>query len=75
MCPVCEANFVTRLRCIHHIEHSTTSCFEALADGHFLEIAEDERAVLDAEDAKFRKQARKEGRSYLAAKEGPFRPG
>ena len=66
ICPVCGLFFHTRQRVIHHIEHSCESCKAAVQAGLVQALPEAQMKELDAEDAKERREARKQGVSYLA---------
>ena len=66
ICPVCGLFFHTRQRVIHHIEHSCESCKAAVQAGLVRILPEAQMKEVDAEDAKERREARKQGVSYLA---------
>ena len=63
ICPVCGL-FHTRQRVIHHIEHSCESCKAAVQVGLVQTLPKAQMKKLDA--AKERREARKQGVSYLA---------
>ena len=66
ICPVRGLFFHTRQRVIQHIEHSCKSCKAAVQAGLVQTLSEAQMKELDAEDAKERREARKQGVSYLA---------
>ena len=66
ICPVCGLFFHTRQRVVHHIEHSCESCKAAVQAGLVQTLPEALMNELDTEDAKERREARKQGVSYLA---------
>ena len=66
ICLVCGLFFHTRQRVMHHIEHSCESCKAAVQAGLVQTLPEAKMKELDAEDAKERREARKQGVSYLA---------
>ena len=51
---------------IHHTERSCESCKAAVQPGLVQALPEAQMRELDAEDAKERREARKQGVSYLA---------
>ena len=66
ICPVCGLFFHTRQWVIHHIDHSCESCTAAVQAGLVQTLPEAQMKELDAEDAKERREARKQGVSCLA---------
>ena len=63
---MCGLFFHTRQRVIHHIEHSCESCKAAVQVGLVQTLPEAQMKELAAEDAKERREARKQLVSYLA---------
>ena len=66
ICPVCGLFFHTRQRVIHHIEHSCESYKAAVQAGLVQTLPEAQMKELEDEVAKERREARKQGVSYLA---------
>ena len=66
-CPVCQGEFGTRLRCMHHVNYSTEGCLNELEAGLIEPLPEEIRIELDQQDAMVRKATTKAGVSYLAA--------
>ena len=63
---MCGLFFHTRQRVIHHIEHSCESCKAAVQSGLVQALPEAQMKELDAEGAKERREASKQGVSYWA---------
>ena len=65
ICPVCQGQFGTRLRCMHHTHYSSSSCLDELAGGLFEPLSEEARIALDRQDASTRQSAQN-GRNFVA---------
>ena len=65
ICPVCQSQFPSRPRCIHHIHHSKPECLRQLESGAFPLLDLALVLTLDAADATLRLKARKAGISFL----------
>lgn len=70
ICPVCDAQFPSRLRCIHHIHHSTSAGLAALAEGQNAPLEPEEIIILDALDARFRLCSRSLEPPFLLISDG-----
>eukprot|EP00973_Karenia_brevis_P048075 6671825-Karenia_brevis.AAC.1 len=68
ICPVCGTDFRARLRCVAHLSDvRRPQCRTELLSGSFPAVPRDRLCVLDAEDNKLRKAARRQGRSHHIA--------
>ena len=66
VCPVCGISCPSRLRCVHHIHHSTFACLQAVQYGRIPPLDEALVQPLDKADAFSRKMALKSGLYLLA---------
>ena len=66
-CPACGGDFHTRLRAMHHVQHSSKKCSAAVASGCVPPMPLGEVERLDALDSAARSAARRSGRSHLQA--------
>ena len=65
VCPVCQGNFFIRLRCMHHVHHSSAACLAALQSGAFEQLPVEQITRLDALDVEYRRCELRNGRSFL----------
>ena len=65
ICSSCKRGFHTRLRLVHHRSYSSPRCLEwCILDSE--PLTDQDREVLDREDADQRRKDKREGRSFLA---------
>ena len=64
ICSSCKRGFHTRLRVVHHLSYSSPQCLEWCML-HCEPFTEQDREVLDREDAGQRRKDKREGRSFL----------
>ena len=65
ICSSCKRGFHTRLRLVHHLSYSSPQCLEWCML-HREPMTDQDREVLDREDADQRRKDKREGRSFLA---------
>ena len=65
ICSSCTRGFHTRLRLVHHLSYSSPQCLEWCML-HREPMTDQDREVLDREDADQRRKDKREGRSFLA---------
>lgn len=66
-CPACGGDFQTRMRAMHHVQHSSVRCAVRVAGGVVPPMPLEEVARLDAADATARRMARRAGYNPLQA--------